>query len=103
MQQSALSTAYVQVAVQAIENGLPVDPSADVVEMAFVVVGAIPTTGDWHTGSWALGAGGAWLAQVLVGPTGGVVLGRGPYAVWVRITRGAEMPVLQAGGTLQVV
>lgn len=84
-------------------DGLPYDPSLDTVQMAFVTIGADPTSGDWHTGSWeAAQANNTYFAQVLVGPANsGVVLARGTYAVWVKITDNPEIPVAQVG-TIQI-
>jgi hypothetical protein len=99
---SVLSTAYVQVTVQAMAAGLPVNPTADVVALAFTTVGTDPVTGNWHTGSWDTDpATYTYRAQLLVGPTG-LVLARGTYQVWVKVTDSPEVPVGQAG-TLQVV
>lgn len=93
---SALSTQHVQVPVAAFVGGAWINPTTDPVAMAFTRIGAEPVTLDWHTGSWDTAPDGSYLAQVLVGP-GGVTLGRGTYAVWVKITGSPEIPVDQTG------
>jgi hypothetical protein len=100
--QSALSRDYVQVSTEAFSAGLPIDPTTDVVEMAFTTVGDDPVAGDWKTGSWDTAPGGTFLAQCLVGPSGTVTLTRGIYAAWVRVTDNPERPVAQVG-QLQIV
>lgn len=100
---SVLATDYVQVAAAAFVNGSAIDPSNDLVEMAFTTVGARPGSGDWHTGSWTTAPGGTFLAQRLVGPgAGGVALGLGIYGWWVRITDNPTIPVAEVG-QLQIV
>jgi hypothetical protein len=101
--QSILSTDYVQVAASAFVDGDPIDPTSDLVEMAFTAVSVDPDSGDWHTGSWTDAPGGTFLAQCLVGPgSGGVALGRGIYDWWVRITDNPTIPVVNVG-QLQIV
>jgi hypothetical protein len=94
----ASSTMYVQVPVQATVAGVPYNPTADAVAMAFMPGSSQPSSGSWNTGSWSTTAQGNYLAQVLVGPANsGVVLAPGTYAVYVRITDSPEVPVLPAG------
>jgi len=101
--QSSLSLAYVQVDVTAKAAGVIYDPTSDVVQFAFPVVGTDPVGGDWQTGSWTTDVGtGRYLAQCLVGPGGTVTLDRGTYAVWVKITDSPEVPVMQVGA-IQIV
>ena len=74
-------------------------------QMAFPVssgnVSAPAEPSVWYTGSWLLGAtlGDGNMAQVLVGPSGGVVtLTAGTtYDVWARLTGGTEVPVQFVG------
>jgi len=100
---SILATDYVQVPAAAYVDGAPVNPTSDLIEMAFTTVGARPGSGDWHTGSWDTAPGGTYLAQCLVGPgTGGVVLGLGIYSWWVRVTDNPTIPVAEVG-QLQIV
>jgi hypothetical protein len=102
LQQSRLSTAQVQVPVQAFDAsaGTAYNPTLDTVQMAFVEVGGEPASGDWHTGSWTTAPDGSYLAQCLVGPSG-VALTRGVYATWIKVTDSPEVPVDEVG-TLQI-
>lgn len=100
--QSSLSTAYVQIPVQAYVDGDPINPTSDVVEMAFVTVGADPGVSDWVDASWTTAPAGTYLAQCLVGPDGDADLARGIYGAWVRITDSPEIPVTLVG-ILQIV
>lgn len=100
---SILATDYVQVAAAAFVDGDPIDPTNDLVEMAFTTIGDNPGSGDWHTGSWTTAPGGTFLAQCLVGPgAGGVALALGRYGWWARITDNPTIPVVQVG-ELQIV
>lgn len=94
---SSLSTQNVLVPVRAFRQGQPYNPTADVVQMAFVSGWAEPQT--WYTGSWAwtTAVNGYYQAQCLVGPGGTVSLSQGTYAVWVKITDNPEIPVINAG------
>jgi hypothetical protein len=93
----------VQEPVAAFVAGVAIDPTSDVVAMAFTAVGAKPGSGDWHTGSWDTAPAGTYLAQCLVGPgSGGVTLSVGIYDMWVRVTDNPTIPVTQFG-QLQIV
>jgi len=93
---SSLSTQLVQVPIQATYEGAPYNPTSDVVQFAFVQGPAYPAT--WFTGSWQTTVQGNYLAQCLIGPSGGVtVLTPATYYVWVQITDNPEVPVLTAG------
>lgn len=99
---SSLSTEYLQVPVQAQVNGLPFNPTSDVVQMAFVPIGSVNYPVTWFTGSWSTTAQGNYLAQCLIGPAnGGVVLTPGTYKIWVKITDSPEVPV-ESSGTLTI-
>lgn len=96
LQQSVVSTQYIQIAVNAISNGAAYDPTNDVVAMAFVPVQsspASPVPDQWQTASWETDPGPVYWAQILVGPAnGGVVLAAGSYVVWVMVTDNPEIP-----------
>jgi hypothetical protein len=98
---SSLSTVYVCFPVATQANGAAVDPTADVVEFAFLTTSANPTAPDWVTGSWE-DLGGAYLARCLVGP-GAEVLAAGTYYVWLKVTDSPEAPVEPLGPVLIVV
>lgn len=88
---------YVRVPVKATEAGLPVDPTADAVTMAFEREGSRPTT--WHTAEWETDATAVPLkhyVRCIVGP-GHVELVRATYNVWVKIVDSPEIPVLLSG------
>lgn len=95
----ALSTDYVQVAIRASVKGQAVNPTGDVIQMAFMAVGTKPGSGDWHLGSWDSPALGVYLAQCLIGPNGGTtVLAAGTtYDVYVKVYDNPETPVIPAG------
>lgn len=87
----AVSTEYVECVVEAFNptTSLPIDTSTDVVEMAFVGVGASPGTGDWRTATWTA----PHRAGILVGPNG-LILAVGDYSWWVRVTDNPEKPAI---------
>lgn len=97
--QSVLSTAYIQIPVSVSAAGAPFDPTLDTVSWAFTTPTGSPTV--WYTGSWDTDPAGTPLAQVLVGPSGTVTLARGTYTAWVKITDNPEIPVA-AVGTVQI-
>lgn len=91
------STMSVFVSVTAGIGGVPYDPTADPVSMAFLPNGVSPTSGDWHNATWQT-IGGVNYAVCLVGPAnGGVVLALGTWACSVKVTDDPEVPVLTAG------
>ena len=103
---SSLSTQYIYVPVRAYAQGLPFNPTALTVQMAFVDGWSKPTGGQFNTASWAwtTPVNGYYAAQCLVGPgAGGFVLAIGTWNVWVQVTGNPEVPVLVSGGTLTVV
>lgn len=101
---SVLDTRYVAIPVTATgANGLPINPTGDVVQFAFKSAGVNPGVGDWNTGSWATTSSGGYQAQILVGPAnGGVALTVGVYQIWVKVTDSPEVPVIPAD-LLQIV
>ena len=94
---SALSTQYVQVPVRAWSQGQPYNPTADVVEMAFVAGWTEPVT--WYSASWAwtTAVNGYYAIQCLVGPSGEASLTQGTYSVWVHVADDPEIPVANTG------
>lgn len=80
----SLSKEYLKVPVEG-----PGDLDTLTVEMAVVDEGQDPGSGDWETAEW-IGAD----AAVLIGPGSALVLAKGTYGVWVRITAAPEVPVL---------
>lgn len=92
---SALSTEYIRVAVSASVNNAPYNPTADLVQFAFTT-GANPSPGDWHTGLWD-STDAPYVAQCLVGPSGGVALTAGTWLIWIKITDNPEVPVRSVG------
>lgn len=99
---SHLSTEYTRIAVAATASGVDVDPTADVVQMAFVPQGTVPVAGDWKTGSWESDISTTpttHLARVLVGPgAGGVVtLTPGLFDCWIKVADSVETPVIKSG------
>jgi hypothetical protein len=93
---AALATEYLRYQVTATVAGAVYTPTSDVVQFAFPVTGAQPST--WLSGSWET-VGSNYFARVLVGPTGGVVtLTAGTtYDVWMKITDSPEIPVRLVG------
>lgn len=99
LEQPAISTQYIQVEVLATSlDGSAYDPSADVVQVAFIPVTYPPATpglSDWHAAAWSQGPGGTWWATILVGPlNGGVVLAFGSWIVWLKVTDSPAVPAL---------
>jgi hypothetical protein len=90
---SSQSTEFVKVDV-ARDSG--VDPTGDVVAMAFVADGVQPVPGDFKAGSWET-IDGIYKARCLIGPAGVVQLVAGTYVVWVKITDNPEVPVKRSG------
>ena len=89
-----------RVEVQATNAGLVVNPTADVVEMAFPAVTVDPVGGDWKASTWETDATATptrYYARCLVGTGGTVVLAVGLYDVWVRVTDSPEIPVKKTG------
>lgn len=96
---SSLATEYVSYRVTATDyDGSAINLSSDTVKLAFVPVGSLPATGDWHTAAWV----SAGVAGVLVGPdSGGVVVAVGLHDVWLQVVDAAEHPT-QPVDTLRI-
>ncbi len=89
LQISSQSKQYVRVPVTASS-----DPTHDAVAWAIVPPGTEPSTfvtGDWQT------IGSTFYARVLVGPGTSLVLSRGLYEMFVKVTDTPEIPILRAG------
>lgn len=95
---SVLSTQYVMVPVDTTANGAPYNPTADVVQMAFMLTppGSNPGVSDWKTASWVTTSSGNYTVRCLVGPAG-TALAVGNYNVWIKITDNPEVPVQNVG------
>lgn len=96
----ASSLAYITVPIGAKFNGVAIDPTADVVQMAFVSEGTEPVEGDYRSGSWETDDSGfepIYYARCLVGPGGTVTLSAQVWDCYVRITDTTEIPVFSAG------
>lgn len=98
---AATSLEYVRVPVSAEASGSTVDPTGDVVTMAFMTSTSSPASGDLKTASWETDATttpDTYYARCLVGTGGAVVLTAGTtYHVWVKITDSPETPLKRAG------
>lgn len=104
---SHLSTEYVKVPISATEAGLPVDPTAGTVTMAFTAIGSDPDVADWQTASWETDTTrepDRYFARCLVGPDGEIELAADTkWWVWWKITGiSPEAPVGRGDGTLDV-
>jgi hypothetical protein len=102
---SASSLEYVRVPVAATVAGAPVNPTADVVKLAFITPGATPAAGDLKTASWdtdTTTTPTTYRAQCLVGPGGTITLTAGLYVVWVQVVDNPEI-VLRPAGILEVI
>ena len=98
---SHLSTQYVLIPVAVTKQGLPYNPTSDVVQFAFMPTATqVPQNTDWQVGSWDTAAANVlypYSAKCLVGPSGAVTLGIGTYIIYIRIADSPEVPVLIAG------
>ena len=95
IRQAVTSLKYVRYSVTATVNGVPRDPTGDVVQFAFVAQGVNPTSGDLKAASWetVTGPPSQFVARCLVGPGGTVALTKGRYQVWIKITDAPEIPL----------
>lgn len=92
--QSSLSTEMYPIRVTATDYaGNPVDPSSDIVQIAFVGIGAEPVTGDWHTATWL----SSEVVGILVGPAPALAVAEGDHSAWVKVTDDPERPAREVG------
>lgn len=91
------STQHVHVPITATDpTGASVDPTADTVELGFLLKGADVDSTVWNDATWETGPNGP-VATVLVGPAGAVTLDAGLYRVRFRVTTDVEHPAITAG------
>lgn len=98
---SSIATTYIRVPVYADNLGVQVNPTGYTVNMAFIaaIANVAPVSGDWKTASWNTTAQGGYVAQCLVGPSGGTMtLTAGTtYNVWIQIIANPETFVANTG------
>lgn len=97
---SHLSTEYILVPLQATKAGVAYNPSADVVQFAFMPTPTqVPGVSDWVNGLWESSGNiiYPYNAKCLVGPSGATALTNGSYSVYVKVTDNPEVPVLIIG------
>ncbi len=97
---SSVSTEYVLSQVIATIGGLVIDPTGDVVQMAFLTPGVTPQAGDWKTAGWEVNTvtnPHTYSAKCLIGPNGVIQLAAGAWDVWVKITDNPEVPAKKSG------
>jgi hypothetical protein len=72
------------------------NPTGDVVQLAFVPPGTEPQGADWKAGNWFTDATNparpVYYAVALVGPAGTFVLAKGTYVAWLKWTDNPEIP-----------
>lgn len=96
--QSVLSRKFVRLSVEASGASGPINPTSDVVAMAFTTGDALPSA--WVAASWASTSprsDGSYVAQCLVGPGGDTTLVVGSYSIWLKIIDSPEIPVEPVG------
>jgi len=102
---SHLSLKYYIVPVAATKAGASYNPTADVVQFAFMPTPTqVPGSGDLVTGSWETNPYSIlfpYNAKCLVGPGGTVALGIGTYIVYQKTTDSPEIP-FDIVGQLQI-
>lgn len=98
---SHLSLMDYLVPVSATQAGAAYNPTADVVQFAFMPTPTqVPGNADWQTGSWDTSTASVlfpYNAKCLVGPGGTITLGIGTYVTYVKISDNPQVPVLIAG------
>jgi hypothetical protein len=89
---------YVQVSVAARASGAWINPTGNIVQMAFKTSGD-PVSGDFKTASWDTDATtdpDTYIARCLVSGVGGggaAELAAGSYWCWFKMTASPEIPV----------
>lgn len=104
IEMSSQSRQYVKVPVTAKLAGVLLNPTTDVVRMAFSPMGSPPATwtgATWETDSTTTPA--TYLARMMVGPGGTIQLARAIYDIWVQVTDNPEIPVLRSPTRLKIV
>lgn len=104
IEMSSQSRQYVKVPVTAKLAGVLLNPTTDVVKMAFSPMGSAPSTwtsATWETDSTTTPA--TYLARMMVGPGGTIQLARGTFDIWVQVTDNPEIPVLRSLSRLKIV
>lgn len=98
---SSQATTYVRIPVYADNGGVQVNPTSFTVNVAFIPVinNAAPGSSDWKTGSWTTTAQGGYVAQCLVGPSGGTItlVNGTTYNVWIQILASPETFIANTG------
>jgi hypothetical protein len=102
---STQSRPYIKVPVTAKLAGVVLNPTSDVVQMAFSLVGSDPST--WYAAVWETDSTTTpptYLARILVGPGGATgALALGTYNIWVKVTDNPEIPVLRSSRRLKII
>lgn len=99
IQMSSLSSEFIRSRVSAIEAGVAVDPTSDVVGFAFELL-AVTEPASFTTGTWETDSSGpdpVYYARIQIGPGGDIVLANGEYYGWLKITDSPEIPVRRIG------
>jgi hypothetical protein len=95
---SALTLDFVRCSVYSLLDGVPEDPTADAVAMAFTAVDVAPVSGNWRVAQWeGTRFASGFNAACLVGAGGTGALTAGRYSVWLRITDNPDAPIRSAG------
>lgn len=93
---SHLSLKYYIVPVSASDAGVPVNPTSDLVQFAFMPTPTqVPQPSDLVTGSWETNPSSIlfpYNAKCLVGPGGTITLGIGTYVVYQKTTDDPQIP-----------
>jgi|SRR5215469_5090663 len=91
------STQFIPANISAAAGGVSFNPTTDIVQFAFISGGTRePQASDWVNGQWAT-TSVPYIAEVLVGPAGGVSLTQGTYVIWVKIIASPQVPVIPVG------
>lgn len=93
---AAISTQYVSVNITAEAGGMSMNPTSDAVNFAFISGPTEPMSGDWNAGIWA-NDDAPYVAQILIGPSGGLVLDAGSYIIWVQVISDPQVAAFPVG------